>query len=388
MSPPISPCKAHQDRLPPSPPKSPGSSLSRIVSHVAALHRSDPIARTEPTQTFSILEPEYAQLDQYLEQVDLYDYYHNKVRHDYDPSLGQLTIRMPTPRHDVLVQGYVDLILTKIVAQARNFEQDYPAISHRLLQLQSLSTTNINLLVDNKIIVKSPDASFGYSDREYPQAVFEVSYSQDRRALKRLAWSYIMDSSHSIRCVLGLDLDYPRNRASSSPSPAHNANVSVWRPLVEIEGNIENMDVKQDVTAQCLGKDNPDHTIAVLSLRDLLGDEMLEDASSDVAECGIVITSREMITLLENAELFHQSSLQQTERALRERQAQGRNWRERRITPEEELSEGREATYRNSEATVEQQRSDDDTSYTPTDSSLSRPDISLPRRSTRRRADD
>ncbi|THZ12493.1 hypothetical protein D6C89_10792 [Aureobasidium pullulans] len=351
MSPPISPCKAHQDRLPPSPPKSPGSSLSRIVSHVAALHRSDPIARTEPTQTFSILEPEYAQLDQYLEQVDLYDYYHNKVRHEYDPSLGQLTFRMPTPRHDVLVQGYVDLMLTKIVAQARNFEQDYPAISQRLLQLQSLSTTNINLLVDNKIIVKSPDASFGYSDREYPQAVFEVSYSQDRRALKRLAWSYIMDSSHSIRCVLGLDLDYPRNRASSSPSPAHNANVSVWRPLVEIEGNIENMDVKQDVTAQCLGKDNPDHTIAVLSLRDLLGDEMLEDASSDVAECGIVITSREMITLLENAELFHQSSLQQTERALRERQAQGRNWRKRRITPEEELSEGREATYRNSEAT-------------------------------------
>ncbi|TIA28578.1 hypothetical protein D6C78_10678 [Aureobasidium pullulans] len=385
MSSPVSPSKVHRDRLPPSPPKSPGSSLSRVLSHIAALHHGEPTARAASEQTFPILETEHARLGPRLDEIGLCGFYQNKVRHDYDPSLGQLTLRMPTPRHDVFVRGFVDLILKKISTQARLVEQGYPVVSRRLLELQSLSTTDINLLIDDKPANKSPDASLGYPDREYPQAVFEVSYSQDRRALERLAWSYIMGSSHSIRCVVGLDLDYPRNRA---PSPAQNAHVSIWRPLVEIEGNTENMDVKQEIASQCLGAHSPDHTIAVVSIRDLLGDEFLKDTSRDIAERKIVVTAREMTGLLENAERFQQSSIRQTERAFQERQAQGRNWRKRRITPDEELSEGREAEYRTSESTVEQQRSDDDTSYTPAARSPVRSDSSLLRRPTRPRIDN
>jgi hypothetical protein len=80
MSSSVSPSKAYQDRLPPSPPKSPGSSLSRIVSHVAALHRGDPSARSALLKTFSILEPEYAQLVFHLEKAGLSDFYRNEVR--------------------------------------------------------------------------------------------------------------------------------------------------------------------------------------------------------------------------------------------------------------------------------------------------------------------
>lgn len=293
---------------------------------------------------------------------------------------------MPTARHDVFIHDLVNLILTKVAALARSFEQDHPAISQRLLRLRTFSTKDVNLLSDEKSGHKSPDASIGYRDRVYPQVVFEASYSQARKALKSLAWSYIMDSSHSVRCVVGLDLNYPRKRSSPSPR-AHNVRVNVWRPLVEVEEDIENMDVKQEITDQSLGEHDPDHAIAALCIRDLLDDEMLEVAPSDIAESEIVITSREMSEILKEAELVQETLLRETETASQKRQAPNRNWRKRRITPDEELSEGREAKYRISESTVEQQTSDDDTSYMPVARSPGRSDISLPRRMTRSQTD-
>ncbi|THY67127.1 hypothetical protein D6C87_10716 [Aureobasidium pullulans] len=387
MSSPVSPSKAYHDRLPPSPPKSPGSSLSRIVSYIAALRDGDgdPTAQSTTTQTFSILESEYAQLDSCLGRDGLYDFYHNKLRHDYDPSLGHLIFRMPTARHDVFIHDFVNLILTKIADQARILEQDNPIISQRLLELRTFSTTNLNLLNDEKPGHKSPDASIGYPDQVYPQIVFEASYSQARKALKSLAWSYIMDSSHSIRCVVGLDLDYPRKRSPPS-SRAHDVRINVWRPLVDIEGEIESMDVKQEITDEPLGEHNPGHEIAALCIRDLLDDEMLEATPPGIAECKIVITSNEMVESLEVAERVQESLRRGTEIASQKRLAPNRHWRKRRITPDEELSEGRESKYRISESTVEQQRSDDDTSYAPAARSPGRSIISI-RHSTRSRTD-
>ncbi|KAG9854550.1 hypothetical protein KCU98_g2281, partial [Aureobasidium melanogenum] len=252
----------NQTQLTLTPSKSPNSFLPRIVSHVAALERGDSDARTSPLQTFPILESEYAQLDNHLEETDLNGFYHDKVRNDYNPSLGQLVIRKPTNRHIIFIQRFVELVLAKVNAQARILEQKYPTIAQRLLKLRSMSTSDIDLLSDDgKVGHKSPDISIGYSDRVYPQAVFEVAYNQDRRALERLAWGYIMGS--------------------------------VWRPLVEIEDHIENMDVKQEIKDQHLGECNPDHVIAVLSVRDLLDDEMLEEEenSPDIAEYpGLYIT--------------------------------------------------------------------------------------------------
>jgi hypothetical protein len=288
---------------------------------------------------------------------------------------------MPIACHDVFIHDFVNLILTKVAAQARSFEQDYPAISQRLLRLRTFSTKDVNLLSDDKSGHKSPDASIGYRDRVYPQVVFEASYSQARKALKSLAWSYIMNSSHSVRCVVGLDLDFPQRCYSPSPR-AHNARVSVWRPLVEVEEDIE-MDVKQEITDQSLGEHCPDHAIAALCIRDLLDGEMLEVTPPNIADCEIVVTSREMIGLLKEAELVQETLLRETETASQKRQAPNRNWRKRRITPEEELSEGREAKYRISESTVKHQRSDDDTSYRLVARSPGRSDVSLPRRMTR-----
>ncbi|KAH0006196.1 hypothetical protein KCU78_g12442, partial [Aureobasidium melanogenum] len=266
-------------QLAPMLPESPSSFLPSIVSHVAALERGDSDAQTSPSQTFPILESEYAQLDNHLKAADPYGFYHDKIR-------------------------FVELVLAKVTAQARILEQKYPTIAQRLLKLRSMSTSDIDLLSDDgKVGHKSPDVSIGYPDRVYPQAVFEVAYNQDRKALKRLAWDYIMGSSH-----------------------------------FKIEGNIENIDVKQETKDQRLGECNPDYALAVLSIRDLLDDEMLEDISprSDLAKFEIVITSGEMIGILASAERCHESSRRQREKLIRDSQNPSYNWRKRYVTAEQD----------------------------------------------------
>lgn len=94
------------------------------------------------------------------------------------------------------------------------------------------------------------------------------------------------------------------------------------------------MDVKQEIKDQRLGECNPDYALAVLSIRDLLYDELLEGISSesDLAGFEIVITSREMIGILASAERCPESSRRQRERLLRDSQDPSYNWRKRRIT--------------------------------------------------------
>jgi len=55
--------------------------------------------------------------------------------------------------------------------------------------------------------------------------VIEVSYSQKRRDLSRLADDYILGSDAEICTVVGIDLDYGGGKK---------ATVSIWRPRIEI----------------------------------------------------------------------------------------------------------------------------------------------------------
>jgi hypothetical protein len=59
----------------------------------------------------------------------------------------------------------------------------------------------------------------------YPGVVVEVSYSQKRRDLSRLADDYILGSDAEIRAVVGIDLDYRGGKR---------ATLSVWCPRIEI----------------------------------------------------------------------------------------------------------------------------------------------------------
>lgn len=76
-----------------------------------------------------------------------------------------------------------------------------------------------------------PDASFYHSEALYPGVIIEVSYSQKRKDLPRLADEYILGSNGSIRVVVGLDVEYSGKKAT----------LSVWRPqlLVNSAGEQE-----------------------------------------------------------------------------------------------------------------------------------------------------
>jgi hypothetical protein len=68
-----------------------------------------------------------------------------------------------------------------------------------------------------------PDAQFWHPKGYYPGVVIEVSYSQKRKDLFRLADDYILGSNGNIRVVVGLDIEYSGKEATWS----------VWRPHFE-----------------------------------------------------------------------------------------------------------------------------------------------------------
>jgi hypothetical protein len=70
-----------------------------------------------------------------------------------------------------------------------------------------------------------PDISFKHKDAKWPSVVIEVSYSQKRKDLWRLADDYIIGSDGNIKAVVGLDIEYRGPQTAS---------LSIWRPQVKV----------------------------------------------------------------------------------------------------------------------------------------------------------
>jgi hypothetical protein len=85
---------------------------------------------------------------------------------------------------------------------------------------------------------REPDASFRHIDAEYPGVVIEVSYSQKRDDLPRLADDYLLGSDGSTRVLIGLDVEYRGSRK---------ATVSIWRPQYTLNGEQEEFRAVQTV---------------------------------------------------------------------------------------------------------------------------------------------
>ncbi|OBT82395.1 hypothetical protein VE02_09586 [Pseudogymnoascus sp. 03VT05] len=90
-----------------------------------------------------------------------------------------------------------------------------------------------------------PDFSFRHKEAQYPGVVFEVSYSQKRRDLGRLADDYILGSDGNIRVVVGLDLEYRGKKGKEASGEG--ATLSIWRPKVTSDGALGELTAHQDV---------------------------------------------------------------------------------------------------------------------------------------------
>lgn len=70
-----------------------------------------------------------------------------------------------------------------------------------------------------------PDASFQHIEAQYPGVILELSYSQKKKDLSKLANEYILGSDADIRVVIGIDVEYKGSKKAS---------VSVWRPHIGV----------------------------------------------------------------------------------------------------------------------------------------------------------
>jgi hypothetical protein len=167
---------------------------------------------------------------------DLFDLLTLKYRYDYFPSIKQFVLRMASVLHEAVsgqivreIQRQLDLIASHDDASA-NFIRD-------IIPCGSAKVT----FPDPEYGTHHPDFEFRYLGTRYPTIVIEISYSQKRQDLPRLADEYILGSNGNIHVVIGLDVEYRGKMAT----------LSIWRPRFSInEDGGEELEAEQTVVNQ------------------------------------------------------------------------------------------------------------------------------------------
>ncbi|MCJ1469037.1 hypothetical protein MMC07_007669 [Pseudocyphellaria aurata] len=169
---------------------------------------------------FSVDIHDYRDFERQLRKADLWGYFDDKVRHDYFPSAELFVLRMPSAVHDNLAF----YITQEILHQSRTIAQSGSpsAIFARGIETNSTSTFKF---YDQEYGPHSPDASYAHRKARFSSVILEVSYSQKRKDLPRLADEYILGSDARIRAVIGIDVEYKGSKKAS---------VSIWRPHIGV----------------------------------------------------------------------------------------------------------------------------------------------------------
>lgn len=122
---------------------------------------------------------------------------------------------MPTTLNEEFITSTVD----EIHSQLRSIQATSAEFAKEIRSGESASIK----FTDKEYGKHDPDAQFRHSQAQFPGVVIEVSYSQKRKDLERLADDYILGSDTNIRVVIGLDIEYKTGKQ---------ATLSVWRPSI------------------------------------------------------------------------------------------------------------------------------------------------------------
>ncbi len=146
---------------------------------------------------------------------------------------------MPTATHERFITSVVQEIIRQLqaLASADSITSDFAR------QIDVCGSTSI--CFPDGYGRHDPDGSFGHELAQYPGVVLEVSYSQKRRDLGRLADDYILGSDGNIRAVVGLDIEYQGKVKSNVSSKV--ATLSIWRPKITVDGGVEELIAHQEV---------------------------------------------------------------------------------------------------------------------------------------------
>ncbi|QSZ31890.1 hypothetical protein DSL72_001459 [Monilinia vaccinii-corymbosi] len=186
-----------------------------------------------------------------------------------------------------------------------------------------------------------PDEQFRHSLAQYPSVVLEVSHSEKRKDLPRLADEYILGSDGNITMLIGVDIDYRGTKKST---------LSIWQPQIIRNGDGEmELVAVQTVTDQILrhedGRPNTCEDAGLhLQLQDFAPKSVVKEYKQPMNET-IFIPAITLCSYLERAE----------EACARVKRREGvvdhmKNEflkRKRPITPPEKLSASDKERFRN-----------------------------------------
>lgn len=203
---------------PPTPPpteETTTSLASRIIEKIKNRREGRNVTST-PWVVYSLDLKGYQELQHELQgDESLWGFAQHKLRYDYFPSTGRLVLRMPTTLHE----EFVTIVVEEIQVQLKSIQDSSAGFAK---EIRSGGSASIKF-ADEEYGKHDPDAQFRHSKAQFPGIVIEVSYSQKRKDLERLADDYILGSESDIRVVVGLDIEYKTSKK---------ATLSVWRPNI------------------------------------------------------------------------------------------------------------------------------------------------------------
>ncbi|KAK2624196.1 hypothetical protein QTJ16_006146 [Diplocarpon rosae] len=243
--------------LPMDSPTKPGKTA--LVSFIIQVMRDRKSCKSTrgPWDTYSLDHKGYQELEQRLQE---------------DESLNAY-MRLPNTPRLACIQGESAQFVKKIKAQG----------SSRIK------------FKDENYGPHSPDAQFRHSEAHYPGIVIEVSYTQKRKDLRKLADQYILGSDGDIKVVVGLDIEYKASKQ---------ATLSVWRPAIVKNQVGEKELVSQAVIEDKIFRDSDGNPSTdergglVLRLRDFAPDDLVGSKLGDP----IITPLSQLFTFLQKAE--------------------------------------------------------------------------------------
>ncbi len=186
---------------------------------------------TNPWQRYKLPPAEYKYVEQQLQIEDKVRYCyiihkdrleHNFLtisRFDYFPSASLFVLRMPSSVHEYFKNSVAD----DIVQQLRSIAQEKGPASEFARRIKHGGSSSITFS-DPEYGKHDPDDQFSYDQALFSNVILEVSYTQKRKAVARLADEYILGSDGNVSVVIGIDIDYKDKSAT----------LSMWRPQLHV----------------------------------------------------------------------------------------------------------------------------------------------------------
>lgn len=134
---------------------------------------------------------------------------------DYFPSIKRLVLRRNTKVHE----QFLCSLSGRISEQLRLLSRGFGSAADFAKDIRCVGSATIRPR-DPEYGTHDPDSSFQHRKSPLPTVIIEVAHSQKGGKLRTLADEYILGSDLEIRVVVGVDIEYSRNKR---------ATFSIWR---------------------------------------------------------------------------------------------------------------------------------------------------------------